>query len=170
MNIRNMNILIGNNILDDEQVSLPFISTLNGKKVVGFFTYESKDVSDELMIINRINREIYIDPETGRMEIRNVNSEETHEITFDTFYDLDTLDAMYENYYDKIDSYLKEEITIEELNEAFDKLCPKSFVNLYKAEGLMQKEMDNVNDSYTDVKEDDSTKIESNGNLERGAN
>ncbi len=164
MNIKDIKFIIGNNIQDNEQISLPFISMYDGKKVVGFFTYDSRDVSDELMVIDRIRREIYIDPETGEMYIREINSDETHEITFDTFYDLDTLDEMYKEYDAAIDSYLKEEISIKELDESFKKLCPKSFVNLYRAEGLMEKEM---NQAYTDSSNDEEYKESMNEDKER---
>lgn len=158
MNSKDIMTIIEANRKNNEQISLPFIAK-DGDTNLIVFTYDCYDDTDESMVVTTIFRRFIFDLRTNTFKVEVINDKENKQVKFDQLYDIDELDELYEEYYNKLSQFIKEEISYEELSNSFKKLVSDSFMDVYKSVLSAEEEQEVNKDEQDENKEEN--KLES---------
>lgn len=162
MNSKDIMTIIEANRKNNEQISLPYVPK-DGDTELVVFTYDCYDDSDESMKITTIFRKFIFDLRTNIFKIEVINDKETKDVKFDQLYDIDELDELYEEYYNKLTQFIKEEISFEELSESFRKIVSDSFMEVYQSVAAVQVDEQVNEETHEEVEEESKNeKLESN--------
>ena len=162
MNSKDIMTIIESNRKNNEQISLPFVAH-DGDSELVVFTYDGYDDSDESMKITTIFRKFIFDLRTNTFKVEVLNDKETRDVKFDQLYDIDELDELYEEYYNKLSQFIKEEISYEELSESFKKLVSDSFMEVYKSVAKVETEQETASNEEEQDESEEEGKVEKAG-------
>lgn len=163
MNSKDIMTIIEANRNNNEQISLPFIAK-DGDTNLIVFTYDCYDDTEESMVVTTVFRRFVFDLKTNTFKVEVLNDKENKQVKFDQLYDIDELDELYEEYYNKLSQFIKEEISYEELSESFKKLVSDSFMDVYKSvlSAKEEQQASEEKEEEADEKEDEAESVKSN--------
>ena len=162
MNTKDILEIIDANRLNNEQVSLPFISEENGQYLT-VFTFDSYDDSEDSMKITTVFRRFVFDLRDFSFKVDVINDETPKEVKFDQLYDIDELDDLYNEYYEKLTKYLKCEISYDELMNSFKKLTSDSYLEVYKQIAAEEVQQETIEED-SEAEEENNEEVKSTSN------
>lgn len=125
---------IQDTIYHGEELSLPYIVSIDQKPKIGFFVFSASDDAEEYLEITNVSEIILVDYDTTEIqivrELPKLNL--PTRIEFDTLVDVDELDSFYEQYYSSLENYMKDTTLAAAYQEATDNIIPEALKDIYR--------------------------------------
>ena len=136
MNIKKITDNLQDELYDDENLSLPFIISHNGKDMIAYLVFSCSD-SDELLEITEIERLLIVDCGTNAVISDGKLPDFTYpiKISFGNSYSIDELDSLYKEYYKAIEGFIAKKASEYEYCRIADKVISADLRNLFKRLG-----------------------------------
>jgi len=134
MDLKEITEHIQDTIYHGEELSLPYIVSIEQKPKIGFFVFSTSDDAEEYLEITNVSEIILVDYDTTEIQIVSELPELNlpKRIEFETLVDVDDLDSFYDQYYSSLENYMKDTTLATAYQEAADNIIPEALKDIYR--------------------------------------